>query len=54
MPEVPVVEGPAPPPSGAVPTTPRLPVPTAAIVEEGPQQITVAVGLGPSAAGRGR
>ena len=51
MPEVPVVEGPALPPSGAVPTTPRLPAPTAAIVEEGPQQITVAVGLGPSAPG---
>jgi len=40
--EGPAVEG---------PTTPRLPAPTDAIVDEGPQQITVAVGLGPSAPG---
>lgn len=51
MSEAPAVEGPAPPPGGAVPTTPRVPAPTAAIVDEGPQQITVAVGLGPSAPG---
>lgn len=51
MPEGPAVEGPAPPPTGAIPTTPRLPAPTDAIVDEGPQQITVAVGLGPSAPG---
>lgn len=51
MPEGPAVEGPAPPPAGAVPTTPRLPAPTAAIVDEGPQHITVAVGLGPSTPG---
>nr|WP_293171486.1 hypothetical protein [Nannocystis sp.] len=56
----PTVEGPAAPPIGAVPTTERLhgpsglarvPAPTAAIADEGPQQITVAVGLGPSAPG---
>lgn len=50
MAEEPVAEGPAPPPS-AIPTTPRVPAPTAAIVDDEPQQITVAVGLGPSAPG---
>jgi len=51
MVEGPVTEGPAPPPASAVPTTPRPPAPTAAIVDEGPQQLTVAVGVGPSAPG---
>lgn len=47
----PAVEGPAAPPISAIPTTARVPAPTAAIVDEGPQQITVAVGLGPSTPG---
>jgi hypothetical protein len=51
MPEGPAVEGPAAPPTGAVPATPRVPAPTAPIVDDAPQQITVAIGLGPSAPG---
>jgi len=45
------VEGPAPPPAESVAPPPRPPAPTAPIVDAGPEQITVAVGLGPSAPG---
>ena len=37
--------------AGAVPTTPRVPSPTAPIGDDGPEQITIAIGLGPSAPG---
>ena len=50
-PEAPAVEGPAAPPTGAVPAAPRVPAPSAPIVDDAPQQITVAIGLGPSAPG---
>lgn len=59
MSEGPGVEGPAPPGAAStatstaaeIPTTPRLPSPSAPIVDAEPTQITVAVGLGPSAPG---
>lgn len=44
------IEGPAPPAS-AIPTTPRIPSPTARIVEDAPERVTVAIGVGPSAPG---